>query len=67
MSKVRDLIHQGRLSRNKEAVSPYHQLEYELSVQDGYTLQGSCVVVPPMVIELLYPGKNQGLARFFVW
>jgi hypothetical protein len=76
LSKVRDLIQHGGLNRNKEAVSPFHQFERELSVQDGCILCGSRVVVPPdgrrAVIELLHeghPGNNRmkGLARSFVW
>ena len=73
MSKVRDLIQHGGLSRNKEAVSPFYQFEHELSMQ---YVRGRRVVVPPngrrAVIELLiegHPGNNRmkGLARSFVW
>jgi len=60
LSKVRDLLRRGGLNRSSEAVSPYHQFENELSVQDGVILRGSRVVVPPdgrnAVLELLHEG-----------
>ena len=76
LSKVRDLLQRGNLSTEKDSIAPFHQFEYELSVQDGCILRGNRVVIPPEgqgpVIELLHdghPGNNRmkGLARSYVW
>ena len=76
LSKVNDLLLQGRLNKHTTGVQPYNQMAEELSVHDGCILRGSRVVVPPAgrsdVLDMLHeghPGNNRmkGLARSVVW
>ena len=76
LSKVSDVLLQGRLNKHTTGVQPYHQMAEELSVHDGCILRGSRVVVTPAgrsaVLDMLHeghPGNNRmkGLARSVVW
>ncbi len=76
LSKVKDLILQGKRPPNSEEFKPYHVRYTELSVHEGCLLWGSRVVVPPkgrskMIEELheSHPGicRMKSLARSYVW